>query len=653
VGPDTDSAEGGPDAGRPNWGQRIPLADGTELAASVSLPAGDGPSPALVSYLPYHKDDLLGISFDRRAGEHFVANGYATVLADLRGLGSSSGRALDAFDPQDWRDGAAIVEWVAAQEWCDGNVGMWGLSYGGITTMGTATEAPRHLRAIVPMMGLTDAYTDYFFPGGCRNMLGVSGVWGAFMVAMQLLPPMYMDPGGRSWQRWRERLEALPDPYLLAWEDHPEHDRFWTERIIDPAKIEVPSLFIGGWRDIFPAPMLAAFEAASGPRELLMGPWTHLHPEESGFEAIDHLAEMVAWWDRWLRPGDGAAAPTALPVSFFSQGEDRWLQSESWPPAGAAESTLWLAPGNALEAREAASEEYVHSVDPTIGTAAGVWDVFGLDVGKPIDQGPDDLRSLTFTGPPLEHSLRIAGTPVATLDVSIEEGEDLHLVAKLCDVAADGSSTLITSGWLNAGGAEAACQVDLYPTAYALAAGHRLRLTVAGADFPRIWPTRRNPTFRLRCGGPGGSRLRLPVLPDGEASEFSPPPPPADAGVVAGVLDHAPRWRVERDEVAGEVAVANGVQIVFDTPSGSARVIFDHTGRASVRRDRPDGARVLGETRISADLTSGGRVEVETSTLATQSGSSAHGRVLLDGVEVFERTWRARRRHGGDPGASQ
>src|SRR4029450_351813 len=85
--------------------------------------------------------------------------------------------------------------------------------------------------------------------------------------------------------------------------------------------------------------------------------------------------------------------------------------------------------------------------DPTVGVMAGLWDPTGIGVGLPLDQGPDDVRSLTFTSEPLEQAVEITGSPDATVYAALEEGEDVNLVVKLCDVSPDGHSSLITTGW--------------------------------------------------------------------------------------------------------------------------------------------------------------------------------------------------------------
>jgi putative CocE/NonD family hydrolase len=632
----------------------IPLPDGAVLAGDLLLPEGDGPFPTVVTYIPYHKDDLLGGTYEAYSQRYFVEHGYATLMVDFRGLGSSSGVPLEAMHRQESQDAADMVEWTAAQGWCDGNVGMWGLSYGGITSFKAGAARPPHLKAIVPMMGSLDIYHDWVYPGGCRNMLGATATWGSFMVAMQLLPPMLQDPQGRWHEVWRARLEGGA-PYLLPWPEHPDRDDYWQERAVDPADIDVPMFAIGGWRDLFPQAMVDAYMQASGPRKLLMGPWLHTHPEESPFDGIDHLALMVRWWDRWLK-GIENGIDEEPEVQFYSQADERWLQSPTWPPPGGADVTLALAADGSLRAGETADPgEITHTTDPSTGTAGGLWDPLGLGIGLPLDQGPDEARSLTFTSAALDGPMRVTGSPEATLQLSLEDGEHLQLVVKLSDVAPDGASSLITTGWLNArhrrSDAEAGriepgvteeYAVALCPTAYAIAAGHRLRLSVSGADFPRIWPTPTTPTVKLVTGGGRMSRLVLPTSSDEAAGAYRPPPPRhdvSDAERYPRVVAFDPKWEVSRDMVTGETTVMTGGHFVLDTPSEGGRIDFDHTGRAIVRPDRPDAAHTRAQTVARATTPLGAQVEILVSTLATNHGTSVTGKVTVDGVTVFERAW--------------
>ncbi len=150
--------------------------------------------------------------------------------------------------------------------------------------------------------------------------------------------------------------------------------------------------------------------------------------------------------------------------------------------------------------------------DPLAGLAAGIWDPFGTGHGWPEEQSRDDARSLTFTSDPLPEALLLAGAPEADLLLDPPPDTGLNLVARVCVVGPDGRSTLITTGWHRipaTGGAGAAARmvtVRLGAAAFELPAGSRVRLCVACADFPHIWPSPANPSAEPgdRAGhGPG------------------------------------------------------------------------------------------------------------------------------------------------------
>ena len=627
----------------------IPLRDGTTLRADLFRPEGVERCPVLVSYYPYHKDDLIG-SFCEFPRRYFAERGYANLLVDFRGLGSSEGVAWHAMDAREDLDGAEVVEWAARQPWSDGNVGVWGVSYGGITALKIAARQPPHLKAIVPIYASGDIYRDYVYPGGCLNCLGAFGAWGSFMLAMNLMPPTLQDPENNWYRIWMERLETS-EPYILPWQEHPEHDGYWQSRVIPAGKIEVPTFLIGGWRDIFPDRMPALFKQISGPKKLWMGPWMHNPPDVSPYEKIDYLAQMLRWWDRWLA-GDANGIDAEPPVTVFVQGRQEWKHENEWPIARSETQTLYLAAGGRLEATAPTGEcGDPYRAVPSVGAQAGLWDPTALGLGHPIDQGPDDLRSLTYTSEPLSEALEISGAPEALLCAALESGDDANWVVKLCDVAPDGSSALITTGWLRAqhhrGHREALAiepgkryefRVPMWATSYEIPAGHRLRIAVSCSDFPRIWPTPTNPAVRLWTGGGTASSVHLPVVPAGAAvgpPMALPDPTPNRAPLLT---DFEPRWTILRDLAEAKVTVSTGSRQRITLPTGGS-FEMDHLAAATVRDDRPDSARLEGKTRIRLDLPASGPIEVETRSWVSRDRMLLSAEVTLAGQLLCTKRW--------------
>ena len=169
---------------------RVPVRDGKTLSADLVRPDHDGRFPAVIEYIPYRKDDVSRGTFDVQY--YLAERGFVGVRLDVRGTGSSEGVNTDEYMPVEQEDGFDAVEWCARQPWCNGNVGMFGTSYGGFTCVQVAMHRPPHLKAICPMYSTDDRYTDdcHYTPGGNMRMYYDVGTYGNAMVAMNALPPV-------------------------------------------------------------------------------------------------------------------------------------------------------------------------------------------------------------------------------------------------------------------------------------------------------------------------------------------------------------------------------------------------------------------------------------------------------------------------------
>ena len=623
----------------------VPLPDGTRLAADLYRAAGTGPGPVLVSYYPYRKDDIIGSLFERTR-IRLCERGYASVFVDMAGTGASEGEYGESFDlAREGRDGAEIIEWVAGQDWCDGNVGAWGVSYGGMNALAAAAHRPAHLRAIIAVYATTDIYRDTIAPGDCPGMLG-RYAWAAHMMALGLCPPTRQDPDGRWRRTWTQRLRRLAGgpSHAVNWQAHPERDAYWQGRVIDATAIDVPAMLIGGWADMFKDAMTSLFGAVTGPKRLVMGPWMHVLPHLSDVQPYDWVSEMADWWDAHLRRPAVPRAPGQDPVLFFAQGAG-WRSAPQWPPDGVRSLRLFLA-GHGLEsALPAGSGHRDYVGDAAIGLAAGIWDPFGSGLGWPEEQSGDDARSVTFTSEPLPGPLLVAGRPEAELYLTRRSGREAHLVARLTMVGPDGRSTLITTGWHRLAADDddeqvpAPVTITLGTAAFALPAGARLRLAVACADFPRIWPSAENPVIRLCFGESSPSRLRIPVCDqdhrDDTAASIPAPPAEPDTG---WVTDGEPRYDVRHDKAAGEVAVTFGARMRLQAPSG-ADMKLDERFTARVRPDRPADAALTAQVDVVLRLPAGERVDVVVRSTSSRTATLVEGRVSLNGTSLLQHRW--------------
>jgi predicted acyl esterase len=617
----------------------VPMRDGVALAADILRPAGDRPAPAILNFGPYHKDGRGGRTSVESVHRHFAGRGYATVTADLRGLGNSGGTSPGLFAPGEARDGHDLVEWIAAQPWCDGNVGMWGVSYPGITSLATAATRPPHLKAIVPIHATSDLHRGVVSLGGTGSGFWMRADWGPRMVAYNLMPPLLHDPDGRWARIWAEHLEGN-QPWVEAFVRHPGFDAFWKSRVADVARIECPSFSICGWRDLYTDCTPLDFSAIAAPKKLLMGPWKHEFPDTGKEAPFPGLADMERWFDRWLmgRPTGIEAEP---PVSLYLQGQEgHWRAEAQWPPARLAPRTLHLGRDGTLGAApgQGSSE---HRYDPTIGMQSLAWDPWttAIDPTLPHDQSGDDARSLCFTGEPLTEPMELIGNAEATLEVAAS-AMPLNLVVKLSAVAPNGRSVLIASGWADLAahgrpGERLRLAVPLRATAYRLVPGERLRVAVSCADFPRVWPS---PVPAVLTVFHGESRIALPVCPL----------PPQDLRPARGVLQPqvlasandrggSQVWDLSRDLMT-DTARLRATKAERVRVDSHTEVAIDHEYGAAVSAARPDLARMHSNTTVRVERPAGGATLVARSVTTTHH-TSVEVDIAVDGQPFWNRRW--------------
>ena len=612
---------------------------GAELAADLYLPAKPGPHPVLVSYYPYHKDDIIGAAYEY-ANRYFASRGYGTLLVDFRGLGSSTGTAREAMHEEEATDGVAIIDWTADQPWCNGQIGMWGLSYGGITALKTAAARPSALKAIIPMMATDDIYADWFYPGGSPSMLGAFGIWGPMMLTLLLMPPTYRDDQGRWMRVWRDRL-AHATPYMLDWLEHPDRDAYWTSKTIPVERIEVPTFLIGGWRDIFPEAMTRIYQRLKCTRRLLMGPWLHVQPDSSATAPVEHLDLMCAWWDRWL--GAEHAEDSDDPVTYHVQGLG-WHADQLFPPTGTRMERLYLDPASGLTTAPGPAQKIHYRADPTVGTSSGLWDPLGTGIGLPRDQRPDDVRSVSFTGSVLPGALTITGSPTVSLSVVPNSEGEFNLVAKLSAVGPDGASHLITTGWKRVvpdprrSTVMERFSIELWATAFHVPAGHQIRLAISCADFPRIWPSAVNPEIDLLVGEGSDSTIELPIAP---ADIVPVRPPDARTDIDRAPLGHLydPTWTVETDGASGATLVRFELHSILTTPAGQARVELRHQCACRVEPDHPETAITRSDAEAQCTFTDSTVVKVTSKTRTTRDSINLEATVELDGQVFYDFRW--------------
>lgn len=533
--------------------------DGTRLMTDVHRPDTDGRFPALIAASPYPRQiqDLgapMGF-IEAGATDFWVSRGYVHVIANLRGTGGSGG-TFGLFDAQERRDLHDLVEWVAAQPWCDGNVGMIGISYFAMSQLEAAVERPPHLRAIFPLAVTADLYEGAVHHGLLSSsfvtpflaMVGMTAersddFWRSLPITLARhvlhTPALHRKfatmNGEASLTILRQMLKLHHDPH--PWDDlwldvvarHPNRDAWWDERDLMPllGNIDIPVYLGCDWENVplhLPS-TFAVWKALAHNPNVRMGmlgqfgltwPWESLH------------TEALAWFDHWLKEADTGILD-GPPIRYLLPGTEEWHTAEQWPPAGSAHRELALRADGGLAEDEGAAGSRELLV---LGS--------GLMRAQPSTIDPPSM--LQWSTAPLDHDVDVVGDLELRL-VASATALDTAWMVTLQDVAPDDTVAEVTAGWLRASmrevdeaasrpgapvlpcrqpqgvpvGEDVEYRIPLVSNARRFAAGHRIRLVLTSDDQDPATPAIMS--FRHASVGTSSlntvfssSRLLLPVL---------------------------------------------------------------------------------------------------------------------------------------------
>ena len=637
----------------------IVMPDGCRLSARVWMPAdaADDPVPAILEHLPYRKRDGT-IARDQLTHPYFAGHGYASIRVDMRGNGESDGLMEDEYSPQELQDACDVIAWAAAQPWCNGKVGMMGISWGGFNALQVAALRPPALKAIITLCSTVDRYADdIHYKGGC--LLNENLGWAANMLSYSSRPP---DPAlvGERWRdMWLSRLENMP---FLAetWFAHQTRDAYWKHGSVceDYSAIEAAVLSIGGWHDGYRNTISHLVGNVSAPVKGIVGPWIHKYPHFAApGPAIGFLQEALRWWDRWLKGIDtGVENDPAMrlwlmdsvrPAFWHPERPGRWIAEAEWPSAKIETRTLHLA-ASGLAAEPTPFARIVASPQDC-GLATGEYFPFTFGPELPGDQRPDDALSACFDGEVVGEALDIVGAPRVEIGFT-SDLRQANVCVRLCDVHPDGASELISYGLLNlthrtshefpqplVPGEPATATVVLDQCAYRVPAGHRLRIAISTAYWPAIWPSPEAASIELVAG-----TLSLPIRPSTEGEEWRfEEPEAAPAWKTEELRPAASERRIERDLETGlvTVIVANDFGEARDLEHGlitGSRM----SERWTIRPDDPLSARA--EIRWEQTLSRGDwSVRTEARSSMRSDADSFHLAARLEAWEgsdsVFER----------------
>ncbi len=633
----------------------IPMPDGVLLAAKVWRPAGVR-APVVLEYLPYRKRDGTRAR-DQGMHGYLAGHGYACVRLDMRGMGDSGGILHGEYTRVELDDGVAAIDWLAAQDWCDGQVAMIGISWSGFNGLQIAAMQPAALKTVITVGSTDDRYaTDVHWVGGCLSKDNFD--WSATMLAQNDLPPDSAIVGDRWRAMWGERMQANR-PWILDWLAHQRRDDYWRHGSIceDFSRVKVPVYAVSGWADNYSEAVPRLMAGLSGPRLGLIGPWAHSYPMDVAVEpAIGWLQEVLRWLDHWLKGAETGIMdePTLRvwmqdgvpPATCYTARPGRWVGEAVWPSPRIIDQSFSLGIGE------------VNICSPLwVGLGAGEIGRYGNDAEWPGDQREDDAGSLVVLFDPLSEAVEIMGAARVRLALRCDKPQGLVCV-RLCDVAPDGRSTRVTVGLLNLthrdGHGEPAAlvpgeryvvEVELDDIAHSFAAGHRVGVSVSTVYWPIAWPS---PELAGVTVDLTASALILPVRPpdpaDAGLRAFDPPEQAEQCPVIWHETAPTHPRRVVRDLLSGRMEVdfprwtyACEMVDISQTVTSSGHVRFVITdGDPLTAVCETEYAVMLARPDVVAGHWNKGRLWCD----ATHFHVEVDLRVTEDGVTVFENQWR-------------
>jgi hypothetical protein len=552
----------------------IPMRDGCRLSARIWYPvnAEQEPVPAILEYIPYRKRDHTRYD-DETAYTYLAGHGYACVRVDMRGSGDSEGVLEDEYLTIEQLDGLDVLKWIGEQPWCDGGVGMVGISWGGFNGLQIAALQPPELKAIITVCSTDDRYgDDVHYMGGC--LLADNLSWASTMFARNAQPP---DPEivGESWlEQWKERLEGS-GLWVAEWMRHPWRDDYWKHGSVceDFSQIQCPVLAVGGWADGYTNAVFRLMKGLEVPCKGIIGPWSHVYPQfGTPGPAIGFLQESKRWWDYWLKGIDSGIMSEppltvwmqdwAPPRTSINHRPGRWLTVPSWPSDLVETRAFWLDDDVGLSPGDGpAPPERTFKVQSplSVGLFGGKWSFYAVAPDLPHDQREEDGGALVFESEPLKNKLSILGSPELDLELSSNRPSAL-LAVRLSDVAPDDKATRITFGLLNLTHRDShehpepleprekyRVRLQLKKIAQVVPKGHRLRIAISSSYWPIAWPSPEPVRLTIHTGA---SRLLLPELPrNAEKVPARPFPEPVigPAGRFEQLVKPDRTWLIQRN----------------------------------------------------------------------------------------------------------
>lgn len=498
------------------------MRDGVRLVSDVYHPVRAGDTATILVRIPFSRTTANALSANV-VGRFWAERGYRVVIQGTRGRYNSGGRHYPLRHERN--DGLDTLAWLQRQPWFDGRLGMWGGSAFGYTQWAIADRLPAPpsgRSALMVQISSTDFF-GMFYPGGAFS-LSSALFWAARSRGADDAPPDWnmLERGFTGFPLIEADDRAVGHvDFFDDWVKHPSRDAYW--QAIDgenrSATLQGPAMLMAGWFDPFLPGQLADFvnirrharaDVAAATR-LVVGPWAHAETVtlpggvRNRHYRLESLASSIPWFDRHLRSRD-AEYPFAAPVRLYVMGANVWRDEQDWPLARARETSWYLRSGG--RANSAAGDGRLTLVPPSedetpdrftadalnpVPTRGGA--VLGYGAGV-FSQHEVEARHdlLVYTTEPLAEDLEVTGPITAVLYVATS-APSADFTAKLVDVHPDGTPYNVSDGILRRtyesplpGGAAEPTRIEiaLWPTSMVFREGHRIRVEIAGSNFPRF-----------------------------------------------------------------------------------------------------------------------------------------------------------------------
>ncbi|HXV37831.1 MAG TPA: CocE/NonD family hydrolase, partial [Myxococcota bacterium] len=583
---------------------------------------------------------------------------------DIRGTGNSEGRLIPhEYSDRENEDGEVVIDWLSKQPFSNGNVGMFGISWGGFNSIHLAMRNPPALKAIIAVDATDDLYQDdvHFIDG----VIHVD----SWEMSQDLDNAR---PGAPDYtideQYFENRFDT--EPWMMTYKRKQRYGPFWQRTTLKERyeSIRVPTFLIGGWYDGYRDSVPRMLEQLQAPVKAIVGPWSHDYPHNAGIAPrIEWRREAVRWYDYWLKGRNTGILDEPRfavfvrrwhppgPVLKEAAGDWRW--EDGWPIERIREQILYPQPDRTLASNAPEPDTHELRYVASAGVEAGGPVMWWGDVAH--DQRPTDAFSLVYDSEPVGEEIEILGLPRAILEVSAD-APHANWVARLSDVAPDGSVTQVAGAAFNAThrnsetnpqplepGEPISLEIEMHFTSWVFEQGHQIRLAVNNSQWPMLWPSPYPMTTQLRVGGEQPSKLVLPVVPAGDWPKpaFLPPGEDpqlpgfetVDAGNISGYGEIS---SIDRNPVTRTATVRATNRSGERYPWGTER--FEETIEHQTNDEHPENTSVVGSYRMTVELADRTLRWESDTTFRSDLENFYYGstrRLLRDGELIRERRW--------------